>query len=152
MKGCVQLLKVNDITTPDVKIAALLGPWGSTGFTYICPFSSQSDFQQSEEEKERLSAELQRLQSLACNMDDMMRKSQELCSRLSQQESGQKENLKVGGGGETTETGPSAFPRQLNAPLAVLSGEVSSSRRPADGRTGEAGGHEGGIQKGREER
>lgn len=98
MKGCVQLLKVNDITTPDVKIATLLGPWGSTGFTYICPFSFQSDFQVSEEEKERLSAELQRLQSLACNMDDMMRKSQELCSRLSQQESGQKEDLKVWGG------------------------------------------------------
>ncbi|TNN03324.1 hypothetical protein fugu_000353 [Takifugu bimaculatus] len=55
----------------------------------------KSDFQISEEEKEGLSAELQRLQSLACNMDDMMRKSQELCSRLSQQESCQSENLKA---------------------------------------------------------
>lgn len=97
MKDCIQLLKVYDIRTPDMKIPALFGPWWSAGFTYICPFSFQADFQISEEEKERLSAELQRLQSLACNMDDMMRKSQELCSRLSQQESGQNENLKVGG-------------------------------------------------------
>lgn len=97
MKDCVQLLKVNDIRTPDMKIAALLGPCWSAGFTSICPFSFQWDFQNSEEEEERLSAELQRLQSLACNMDDMMRKSQELCSRLSQQESCQKENQKVGG-------------------------------------------------------
>lgn len=97
MKDCVQLLKVNDIRTPDMKIPAWLGPCRSARFTYICPFSFQSDFQISEEEKEGLSAELQRLQSLACNMDDMMRKSQELCSRLSQQESCQNENLKVGG-------------------------------------------------------
>lgn len=97
MKDCVQLLKVNDIRTPDMKIPALLGPCCSARFTYICPFYFQSDFQISEEEKERLSVELQRLQSLASNMDDMMRKSQELCSRLSQQESCQNENLKVGG-------------------------------------------------------
>lgn len=97
MKDCVQLLKVHDVRTPDVKIPALLGPWWSEGFTYICPFSFQLDFQISEEEKERLSAELERLQSLACNVDDMMRKSLELCSSLLQQESSQNKNLKVGG-------------------------------------------------------
>lgn len=63
----------------------------------IGAFSVQVDFQSSEDEKERLSAELQRLQSLAHNMDDVMRKSQELCSRLSQKEGSQTEDLKVGG-------------------------------------------------------
>ncbi|KAE8283909.1 Tax1-binding protein 1-like protein [Larimichthys crocea] len=44
------------------------------------------DLQSSEKEKEGLAAELQRLQSLTHNMDSMKRENQELCRRLSQQE------------------------------------------------------------------
>ncbi|XP_076616230.1 calcium-binding and coiled-coil domain-containing protein 2 [Chaetodon auriga] len=46
----------------------------------------QVDLQSSEKEKEKFSAEVQRLQSLMHNMDDMKRENQELCRRLSQQE------------------------------------------------------------------
>lgn len=46
----------------------------------------QVDLQTSEKEKERFSAELQKLQSLTHNMEDMKRENQELCRRLSQQE------------------------------------------------------------------
>ncbi|KAI3365475.1 hypothetical protein L3Q82_010552 [Scortum barcoo] len=46
----------------------------------------QVDLQSSEKEKERVSAELQRLQSLAHNMDDTKRENQELRRRLSEQE------------------------------------------------------------------
>ncbi|KAG8008795.1 Tax1-binding protein 1-like protein B [Nibea albiflora] len=46
----------------------------------------QVDLQSSEKEKESLAAELQRLQSLTHNMDSMKRENQELCRRLSQQE------------------------------------------------------------------
>ncbi|XP_037610659.1 calcium-binding and coiled-coil domain-containing protein 2 isoform X3 [Sebastes umbrosus] len=46
----------------------------------------QVDLQSSEKEKERLSVELQRSQTLAHNMDDMKRENQELRRRLSQQE------------------------------------------------------------------
>nr|XP_046233168.1 calcium-binding and coiled-coil domain-containing protein 2 [Scatophagus argus] len=58
----------------------------------------QVDFQSSEKEKERLSAELQRLQSLVHNMADIQRENQELCRRLSQQETQQscpEEDLRV---------------------------------------------------------
>ncbi|XP_040885486.1 calcium-binding and coiled-coil domain-containing protein 2 isoform X2 [Toxotes jaculatrix] len=58
----------------------------------------QFDLQTSEKEKERLSAELQRLKSIAHNMDDVKRENQELCRRLSQQETSQDfsdEDLKV---------------------------------------------------------
>ena len=66
----------------------------------------QVDLQSSEKEKERLSAELQRLQSLADGMDEVKKENQELCRRLSQQETEQnlpQDDLKVGivrGGGE----------------------------------------------------
>ncbi|XP_070846823.1 calcium-binding and coiled-coil domain-containing protein 2 [Chaetodon trifascialis] len=46
----------------------------------------QVDLQSSEKEKEKLSAEVQRLQGLMHNMDDVKRENQELCRRLSQQE------------------------------------------------------------------
>ncbi|KAK1881069.1 Tax1-binding protein 1 like [Dissostichus eleginoides] len=46
----------------------------------------QVDLQSSEKEKERLSVELQKLQSLTHNMDNLMRENQELHKRLSQQE------------------------------------------------------------------
>ncbi|KAM9336442.1 calcium-binding and coiled-coil domain-containing protein 2 [Symphorus nematophorus] len=49
----------------------------------------QVDLQSCEKEKERLSAELQRLQSLAHNMDNVKRENQELCRRLSEQETPQ---------------------------------------------------------------
>uniref|UniRef100_A0A8C9XNJ7 SKICH domain-containing protein n=1 Tax=Sander lucioperca TaxID=283035 RepID=A0A8C9XNJ7_SANLU len=45
----------------------------------------QVDLQSGEKDKERLSAELQRLQSIGHNMDDVKRENQELCRRLSQQ-------------------------------------------------------------------
>lgn len=108
-------------------------------------FSFQFDFQSSEEEKEKLSAELQRLQSLAHNMDDVMRKSQELCSRLSQQESSQSEDLKVG----HTERLPLS---QTLTAVPSPAGEVSDYYRPAKGRSGEAGGCGGGVEKNGPER
>ncbi|XP_063748775.1 calcium-binding and coiled-coil domain-containing protein 2 isoform X2 [Eleginops maclovinus] len=46
----------------------------------------QVDLQSSEKEKERLSVELKKLQSLTHNMDDLKRENQELRIRLSQQE------------------------------------------------------------------
>lgn len=46
----------------------------------------QVDLQSSEKEKESLQAELQKLQSLADNMDDMKRENRELSRRLSEQE------------------------------------------------------------------
>ncbi|KAL3051822.1 hypothetical protein OYC64_001954 [Pagothenia borchgrevinki] len=46
----------------------------------------QVDLQSSEKEKERLSVELQKRQSLTHNMDDLKRQNQELHKRLSQQE------------------------------------------------------------------
>ncbi|XP_035525134.1 calcium-binding and coiled-coil domain-containing protein 2 [Morone saxatilis] len=46
----------------------------------------QVDVQSSEKANEKLSAELLRLQSLAHNMDDMKKQNQELCRRLSQQD------------------------------------------------------------------
>ncbi|XP_018544986.1 calcium-binding and coiled-coil domain-containing protein 2 [Lates calcarifer] len=46
----------------------------------------QVDLQSSEKEKERLSAELQRLQSIAHNVDEVKRENQELRRSLSQQE------------------------------------------------------------------
>ncbi|KAI4807519.1 hypothetical protein KUCAC02_027323 [Chaenocephalus aceratus] len=46
----------------------------------------QVDLQSSEKEKERLSVELQKLQSLTHNTDDLKRENQELHKRLSQQE------------------------------------------------------------------
>lgn len=49
----------------------------------------QVDLQSSEKEKERLAAELQRLQSVTQNMDEVKRENQELCRRLSQQETQQ---------------------------------------------------------------
>ncbi|XP_042369872.1 tax1-binding protein 1 homolog B-like, partial [Plectropomus leopardus] len=58
----------------------------------------QVDLQSSEKEKERLSAELQKLQSIAHNVDDVKRENQELCRRLSQQETVQNcpdDDLKV---------------------------------------------------------
>ncbi|XP_034715545.1 calcium-binding and coiled-coil domain-containing protein 2 isoform X2 [Etheostoma cragini] len=45
----------------------------------------QVDLQSGEKDKERLSAELQRLQSIAHNMDDVKSQNQELSRRLSQQ-------------------------------------------------------------------
>lgn len=59
----------------------------------------QFDLQSSEKEKEKLAAELQRLQSFAHNMDDVNRETQELCSRMSQQETRQNcqnDDLRVG--------------------------------------------------------
>ncbi|XP_026207198.1 calcium-binding and coiled-coil domain-containing protein 2 isoform X2 [Anabas testudineus] len=47
---------------------------------------TQVDLQSSEKDKERLSAELQRLQTLTHNMNEVKRENQELCRRLSQQE------------------------------------------------------------------
>ncbi|XP_034049978.1 calcium-binding and coiled-coil domain-containing protein 2-like isoform X2 [Thalassophryne amazonica] len=44
------------------------------------------DLQTSEKEKERLSAELQRLQRITNNMDQVKKENQELCRRLSEQE------------------------------------------------------------------
>lgn len=52
----------------------------------MCFTFRQVDLQSSEKEKEGLAAELQRLQSLTHNMDSMKRENQELCRRLSQQE------------------------------------------------------------------
>ncbi|XP_010769435.1 calcium-binding and coiled-coil domain-containing protein 2 isoform X2 [Notothenia coriiceps] len=46
----------------------------------------QVDLQSNEKEKQRLSVELQKLQSLTHNMDDLKRENQELHKRLSQQE------------------------------------------------------------------
>ncbi|XP_070708106.1 calcium-binding and coiled-coil domain-containing protein 2 isoform X2 [Pempheris klunzingeri] len=46
----------------------------------------QVDLQSSEKENARLSAELQQLKSLAHSVDDVKRENQELCRRLSQQE------------------------------------------------------------------
>ncbi|KAM6964464.1 calcium-binding and coiled-coil domain-containing protein 2 [Tautogolabrus adspersus] len=46
----------------------------------------QVDLQSSEKEKERLSVELQRLQTIPYNMDDLKRENQELTRRLSQLE------------------------------------------------------------------
>lgn len=59
----------------------------------------QVDLQSCEKEKKRISAELQRLQSLANSMDDVKRENQELCRRLSQQETLQScpdDDLRVG--------------------------------------------------------
>lgn len=67
--------------------------------SYVCFIFWQFDLRSSEKEKERLSAEVQRLQVLTHNMDDMKRESQELCSRLSQQEmqhNCENDNLRVG--------------------------------------------------------
>ncbi|XP_008275988.1 calcium-binding and coiled-coil domain-containing protein 2 [Stegastes partitus] len=47
----------------------------------------QVDLQSSEKEKDKLAAELQRFQSLTQNMDEVKRENQELCRRLSQQDS-----------------------------------------------------------------
>uniref|UniRef100_A0A3P8S480 SKICH domain-containing protein n=1 Tax=Amphiprion percula TaxID=161767 RepID=A0A3P8S480_AMPPE len=58
----------------------------------------QVDLQSSEKEKDRLAAELQRLQSLTQNMDEVKRENQELCRRLSQQDTPQnapEDELKV---------------------------------------------------------
>ncbi|KAM4524119.1 calcium-binding and coiled-coil domain-containing protein 2 [Odontesthes bonariensis] len=58
----------------------------------------QVDLQSSEKEKERLTAELQRLKSLTHNMDEVKRENQELCKRLSQHETPQSapnDDLKV---------------------------------------------------------
>lgn len=52
----------------------------------MCFIFWQFDLRSSEKEKEKLSAEVQRLQVLTHDMDGMKRESQELCSRLSQQE------------------------------------------------------------------
>ncbi|XP_029311951.1 calcium-binding and coiled-coil domain-containing protein 2 isoform X5 [Cottoperca gobio] len=49
----------------------------------------QVDLQSSEKDKERLYVELQMLQSLTHNMDGLKRENQELCRRLSQQETPQ---------------------------------------------------------------
>lgn len=50
----------------------------------------QVDLQSSNKEKDRLSIELEKLQSLKNNMDEMQRENRELCRRLSQQDSLQK--------------------------------------------------------------
>lgn len=54
-------------------------------FKCVCFTFWQVDLQSGEKDKERLSAELQRLQSIGHNMDDVKRENQELCRRLSQQ-------------------------------------------------------------------
>lgn len=73
--------------------------WVLIRTSYVCFIFWQFDLRSSEKEKERLSAEVQRLQVLNHNMDDLKRQSQELCSRLSQQETqhnSENEDLRVG--------------------------------------------------------
>ncbi|XP_017292021.1 calcium-binding and coiled-coil domain-containing protein 2 [Kryptolebias marmoratus] len=58
----------------------------------------QVDFQSSNKEKERVAAELQRLQSLTCSIDEVKRENRELSRRLSEQETMQRtpqDDLKV---------------------------------------------------------
>lgn len=64
----------------------------------LCFAFSQVDLQSSEKEKERLSADVQRLQSLIHDMDNMKRENQDLSRRLSLHETvqtGQDDDLKV---------------------------------------------------------
>nr|XP_015817915.2 calcium-binding and coiled-coil domain-containing protein 2 isoform X2 [Nothobranchius furzeri] len=55
----------------------------------------QVDYQSTHKEKEKLTVELQRLQSLTCSIEEVKRENQELCRRLSQQETSPQDDVKV---------------------------------------------------------
>uniref|UniRef100_A0A1A7W9A6 Calcium binding and coiled-coil domain 2 n=1 Tax=Iconisemion striatum TaxID=60296 RepID=A0A1A7W9A6_9TELE len=83
----------------------------------------QVDYQSTNKEKEKLTVELQRFQSLACSMEEVKRENQELCRRLSQQDTpppSPQDDLKV----------PyQTITRQLQETQAKLASEKEETRK-----------------------
>uniref|UniRef100_A0A8C6NXY7 SKICH domain-containing protein n=1 Tax=Nothobranchius furzeri TaxID=105023 RepID=A0A8C6NXY7_NOTFU len=80
----------------------------------------QVDYQSTYKEKEKLTVELQRLQSLTCSIEEVKRENQELCRRLSQQETLPQDDVKVQYQGVT---------RQLQETQAKLASEKEETRK-----------------------
>uniref|UniRef100_A0A1A8DEG5 Calcium binding and coiled-coil domain 2 n=1 Tax=Nothobranchius kadleci TaxID=1051664 RepID=A0A1A8DEG5_NOTKA len=80
----------------------------------------QVDYQSTHKEKEKLTVELQRLQSLTCSIEEVKRENQELCRRLSQQETSPQDDVKVQYQGVT---------RQLQETQAKLASEKEETRK-----------------------
>uniref|UniRef100_A0A1A8LQY2 Calcium binding and coiled-coil domain 2 n=1 Tax=Nothobranchius pienaari TaxID=704102 RepID=A0A1A8LQY2_9TELE len=80
----------------------------------------QVDYQSTYIEKEKLTVELQRLQSLTCSIEEVKRENQELCRRLSQQETSPQDDVKVQYQSVT---------RQLQETQAKLASEKEETRK-----------------------